>query len=257
MNLYDPVLDPTGPVTQKRGPTRPDPAVPRDRPGRVVRDGRGPATVEGRTGAVPRPSRGAAQGSLAVRARGIVMARPPRTIESSTRRCSYRTRSLADTAARRGPTTATTAGFCAPPCAKPADEGGLWRTQTRLPVSRIVMPQFAQPRRIWLLQRRGWDSNPRMTLTANAGFQDRCDAVVVCTGCPILRYHPPQPLRASCCTTARWLLHRIRREANRGVESQPIGAADRPRSDCRGSVRDERRPLSSAPGGRLSRGSER
>ena len=32
----------------------------------------------------------------------------------------------------------------------------------------------AQPCGIRLCERRGWDSNPRMTLTAIAGFQDRC-----------------------------------------------------------------------------------
>jgi hypothetical protein len=35
----------------------------------------------------------------------------------------------------------------------------------------------AQPCAIWAGERRGWDSNPRMTLTAIAGFQDRRDCL--------------------------------------------------------------------------------
>jgi hypothetical protein len=34
----------------------------------------------------------------------------------------------------------------------------------------------AQPCAIWAGERRGWDSNPRMTLTAIAGFQDLISA---------------------------------------------------------------------------------
>jgi hypothetical protein len=38
--------------------------------------------------------------------------------------------------------------------------------------------QSAQPRRFRLCERRGWDSNPRVTLTTTAGFQDSSDSAL-------------------------------------------------------------------------------
>jgi hypothetical protein len=65
--------------------------------------------------------------------------------------------------------------FCAPlrpPCVKPAYFGGRRRTCRIFGQRRVTSSDTAQPCRFWLCERRGWDSNPRVILTATADFQD-------------------------------------------------------------------------------------
>jgi hypothetical protein len=84
----------------------------------------------------------------------------------------------------------------------------------------------AQPCAIWAGERRGWDSNPRMTLTAIAGFQDRSGLAQ--------QSHPEKrcaPFRAlhdgeSCGTMAA-----AARETLTLQPDRPTGSPTRPRAD--------------------------